>query len=175
VSLESLLSIRGIVKSQVTLYQDGADPDVKRVAVEAGINVKQHMDNQNRVGQEGAAQIARHYRWTFTSIFDDHPNAEYAIVVEDDMIFAPDFLTYFVQLAPLYAKDPSIYCITSWNDNAQAGLALDPRVMLRTDFFIGLGWMISRRIYKNELEPIWPQTHWSMRANQITAAFATCV
>ena len=35
-------------------------------------------------------------------MFDRNPNAPYAIVVEDDMIFAPDFLLYFSQLAHLY-------------------------------------------------------------------------
>ncbi len=96
---------------------------------------------------------------TFHHLFSDHPSARYALVVEDDMVFAPDFMSYFVQLAPLYDADPSIYCITSWNDNAQRGLALDPRALYRTDFFIGLGWLISRAIF-SELEPRWPPTHW---------------
>lgn len=159
-SLDSLLRVRGIDKSQITVYQDGTDAAVHRVARDFGITIRQHLNNRNEIGQEGAAQIARHYKWTFTSIFDQHPNAQYAIVVEDDMLFADDFLLYFTQLAPLYELDPSIYCITSWNDNGQSGLALDPRVLLRTDFFIGLGWMISRQIYKNEFESIWPRTHW---------------
>lgn len=159
-SIASLLEVRGIDKSQITLYQDGADPAVRQVAIDAGIKVKQHHGNQNAPGQEGAAQIARHYKWTFTSMFEDNPQADYAIVVEDDMIFANDFLSFFAQLAPLYDRDPTVYCITSWNDNAQKGLALDPRVILRTDFFIGLGWMISRKIYKGELEQKWPNTHW---------------
>jgi hypothetical protein len=105
-------------------------------------------------------QIARHYKWVFHTLFADHPSADYAIVVEDDMVFSPDFMSYFVQLAPLYAADPSIYCISSWNDNGQAGMALDPRVVMRTDFFIGLGWMISRRLFIEEFEPRWPPSHW---------------
>jgi len=158
--LESLLNVTGVVKTQVTLYQDGDDPAVAAVARAAGVNVKQHLGNAGPKGQEGAMRIARHYRWTFSSLFDDNPLASYAIIVEDDMLFSPDFLSFFVQTAPLYEGDSSVYAISSWNDNGQRGLALDPRVLMRTDFFIGLGWMISREIYKKEWEPIWPSTHW---------------
>lgn len=158
--LESLLNVTGVLKTQVTLYQDGEDPAVAAVARAAGVNIKQHKGNAGPKGQEGAMRIARHYRWTFSSLFDDNPSSSYAIIVEDDMLFSPDFLSFFVQTAPLYERDPSVYAISSWNDNGQRGLALDPRVLMRTDFFIGLGWMISREIYKKEWEPIWPSTHW---------------
>jgi len=158
-SLDSLLSVPGVNVSQVTLYQDGTNVEVAAVARKMGVRVKQHL-HKHAKGEEGAAAIARHYRWTLSSLFDDHPQAEFAIVVEDDMLFAKDFMSFFVQTAPLYKKDPSIYCITSWNDNGQRGLSLDPRVLLRTDFFIGLGWMVSRAIYKDELERRWPATQW---------------
>jgi len=157
--LDSLLSVPGVDVSQVTLYQDGNNEEVAAVARKMGVRVKQHL-HKHAASEEGAAVIARHYRWTLSSLFDDNPQAEFAIVVEDDMLFAKDFMSFFVQTAPLYKKDPSVYCITSWNDNGQRGLSLDPRVLLRTDFFIGLGWMVSRAIYKNELERRWPATHW---------------
>jgi len=158
-SLASLLAVPGVAASRVTVYQDGTDAAVRLAAVNAGVAVKQHLDNQNAEGQEGAMQIARHYKWVFQNLFAANPGAEYAIVVEDDMLFAPDFLSFFVQLAPMYERDASVYCISSWNDNGQEGMALDPRVVMRTDFFIGLGWMISRRLF-DELLPGWPITHW---------------
>ena len=36
---------------------------------------------------------------------------------QDDMLFSEDFLNYMEAAAPLLDKDPSIWCISSWNDN----------------------------------------------------------
>lgn len=76
------------------------------------------------------------------------------------MVFSPDFLLYFAQLAHLYEADPTIYCISSWNDNGKKDLAYDPSGLYRTEFFIGLGWLASRKIYKTEWEAKWPNQHW---------------
>ena len=42
--------------------------------------------------------------------------------VQDDMLFSQDFLTYMQAAAPLLDKDPSIWCISSWNDNSLSHL-----------------------------------------------------
>ena len=39
------------------------------------------------------------------------------IIIEDDMLFSPDFLTLFAATAPLLELDPSLWCVSSWNDN----------------------------------------------------------
>ena len=215
--LESLLTTPGVTLEQVTVYQDGEDAAVAQEARDLGVRVSQHKGNANQPGQEGAMQIARHYLWVLRSLFADNPSAAFGIVVEDDMIFSPDFMLYFTQMAPVYERDPTVYAISSWNDNAQSrvtsidpatgkpradplsqsvhapvsgaavlgasspsassssaaaaaatpsldpsftALALDPRMTLRTDFFIGLGWMISRQLFEKELQPKWPPTHW---------------
>lgn len=44
------------------------------------------------------------------------------------MVFSPDFLLYFAQLAHLFEDDPSIYCITSWNDNGKQGVRLSAQL-----------------------------------------------
>ncbi len=79
-----------------------------------GVRLVQRPDSPVR---DGAARIAQHYRFTLSHLFDANPNAPYAIVVEDDMLYAPDFLLLFAQTAALYELDPSVACITSWNDN----------------------------------------------------------
>ena len=76
------------------------------------------------------------------------------------MIFSPDFLAYFAHTHRVYAADPSVYCVSSWNDNGRRGLVGDANRLLRTDFFIGLGWLASRAIYRAEFERQWPPTHW---------------
>ena len=33
------------------------------------------------------------------------------------MIFAPDFLIFFEQTAPLLDLDSTLWCVSTWNDN----------------------------------------------------------
>ena len=39
----------------------------------------------------------------------------HAILVEEDMVLSPDFLTLFEATAPLLDADPSLYCVSSWS------------------------------------------------------------
>lgn len=44
--------------------------------------------------------------------------------------------------------------------SAQAPLIADPRAVHRSDFFPGLGWMLDRRRWTQELGPKWPTGFW---------------
>jgi len=167
-SLTSLLQVRGVKPSLVTVYQDGDMASVAQVARDRGVGLEQEIGRPR--GGEGAEDIAKHYKWTFSRLFDAQPSPDYSIVVEDDMVFSPDFFDYFRQLAPLLDEDPSVWCISSWNDNANRALVKpDPTAVYRTEFFIGLGWAMKRTLFKQELEPMWPVTHWDhwMRQREI--------
>ena len=48
---------------------------------------------------------------------------------------------------------------SAWNDNGMAGRVQEPAAIYRSDFFPGLGWMLTRRIW-NELGPKWPEAFW---------------
>ena len=37
--------------------------------------------------------------------------------MQDDMLFSKDFLTYMKAASGLLERDPTIWCISSWNDN----------------------------------------------------------
>jgi alpha-1,3-mannosyl-glycoprotein beta-1,2-N-acetylglucosaminyltransferase len=65
------------------------------------------------------------------------------ILVEDDLEIAPDFFSYFEATAPLLRSDPSLWCISAWNDHGQAGRASDNKALYRTDIMPGLGWMLA--------------------------------
>ena len=76
--------------------------------------------------------------------FDRFPSAEALIVVEDDLEISPDFFHYFLATYHLLLRDPSLYCVSAWNDNGKEGL-IDKRatsLLYRSDFFPGLGWML---------------------------------
>eukprot|EP00181_Compsopogon_caeruleus_P002975 CAMPEP_0184689086 /NCGR_PEP_ID=MMETSP0312-20130426/30460_1 /TAXON_ID=31354 /ORGANISM="Compsopogon coeruleus, Strain SAG 36.94" /LENGTH=361 /DNA_ID=CAMNT_0027146393 /DNA_START=1 /DNA_END=1086 /DNA_ORIENTATION=- len=101
-------------------------------------------------------KIAIHYEFALRSVFDHRHNHTHVIVVEDDMIFAPDFLRLFLETGWLLDADPTVFCISSWNDNGFPRFAQDPNVLRRTDYFPGLGWMIRREAWQSELREKWP-------------------
>ena len=74
------------------------------------------------------------------------------IIVEDDLEIAPDFYEYFSATLPVLRADPSLWCVSAWNDNGKAGLInqSSPELLYRTDFFPGLGWMLTKELWQNE-------------------------
>lgn len=75
------------------------------------------------------------------------------------MVFAPDFFDLFEATAPLLERDPTLWCVSSWNDFGFSDLVADRRRLFRTDFFPGLGWMLRRELWQ-ELRGRWPLDHW---------------
>ncbi|PAA58671.1 hypothetical protein BOX15_Mlig005309g2 [Macrostomum lignano] len=108
----------------------------------------------------GYYKISRHFKWALDQVFL-HLNYTAAIVVEDDLDIAPDFYAYFRHLSPLLIRDPSVWCISAWNDNGKASLidANRPDLFHRTEFFPGLGWMLLRSLWL-ELRRQWPAAYW---------------
>lgn len=103
-------------------------------------------------------RIARHYRWAIRRAFKTQ-HIDRIVVLEDDMEVAPDFFSYFDHLAPLLHSDPTLFCISAWNDNGKGDIVSDAEQLHRTDFFPGLGWMLTRSLWE-ELEPGWPEVYW---------------
>jgi len=55
-------------------------------------------------------------------------------------------------------KDPTIWCVSAWNDNGKPNLINETAydMLHRTDFFPGLGWMMNKDLWK-ELMVKWPR------------------
>ncbi|XP_069867417.1 alpha-1,3-mannosyl-glycoprotein 2-beta-N-acetylglucosaminyltransferase [Dipodomys merriami] len=109
---------------------------------------------------QGYYKIARHYRWALGQVFHTFRFAA-AVVVEDDLEVAPDFFEYFQATYPLLRADPSLWCVSAWNDNGKEQMvdASRPELLHRTDFFPGLGWLLLAELWA-ELEPKWPKAFW---------------
>jgi alpha-1,3-mannosyl-glycoprotein beta-1,2-N-acetylglucosaminyltransferase len=58
----------------------------------------------------------------------------------------------------LLDEDSSLFAVSAFNDNGH--MVSDPKRLLRSDFFPGLGWMMTRSLWKNELESKWPLDYW---------------
>lgn len=110
---------------------------------------------------KGYFAIARHYGWALNRTFVDF-NYDAAIIVEDDLEVAPDFFSYFESLLPILEADPTLFCVSAWNDNGKAGLidSNNASLLHRSDFFPGLGWMLTRRLWTEELMTTWPKAFW---------------
>ncbi|CAH2084029.1 unnamed protein product [Euphydryas editha] len=112
---------------------------------------------RQKVKFKGYYKIARHYRFALNHVFVKM-DYEAVIIVEDDLDISPDFFEYFLGTYPLLFKDPSIWCISAWNDNGKKEL-IDhsrPELLHRTDFFPGLGWLLKKDTWL-QLEPKWPE------------------
>jgi len=108
--------------------------------------------------QHGHAWVAQHYKWALDRAFNDKSHS-HVILVEDDMLFAIDFVRYFEATAPLLDLDPTIWCVSSWNDNGLKKYTWDSHRMFRTTYFPGLGWMLRKELW-DEIGPKFPKEHW---------------
>ncbi|KAM7436464.1 hypothetical protein ABFA07_013729 [Porites harrisoni] len=149
--LKTLREVQGLMPSMVTVFIDGFFDEPAYVARMFGLKVDQHEPIS-----EKNARIAQHYKKSLTASFARYPDANYLVILEEDLDISPDILTYFQQLLPVLEKDESLYCISAWNDQGYAHTAKDPAMMYRVETMPGLGWVLSRKLYKGELEPVWP-------------------
>jgi hypothetical protein len=136
--------VRGLLKEDIVVVQDGALETVATVVRDAGLFLKQNTgthrplsnsqtclrcvcadSNALRRGasKDGASRIAQHYKFALSFIFENKPevsNVAYTrhcqlqrstdrahvqapavIVIEDDLLFSPDFYEYFQVNAPV--------------------------------------------------------------------------
>jgi len=50
----------------------------------------------------------------------------------------------------------SLYCVSAWNDQGYEHTASRPDILYRVYWMPGLGWMLKRSLYKDQLESEWP-------------------
>jgi hypothetical protein len=102
--------------------------------------------------------ITWHHGQIFEAIFDERA-FEFGILLETDLTVSPDFIEYMLQARHVLANDrgESLFCVSAWNDNGFNECSLKEDKLYRTDFFPGLGWMLHRDIWVNQLSSRWPR------------------
>ena len=162
-TLRSLQQVLYYNKKNTIIYQYGDDKVIGQIARKYDISmVNNPVINiyEGRPLTEGAEHISLHYKFIIGHMFRSNSNIKHFIIVEDDMLFSPDFLLYFAQTAKYIHQDSSIYAISAYNDNGMQGKVKYDNLVYRTDFMIGLGWLVSRRIWEDEWQHKWPRSHW---------------
>jgi len=109
--------------------------------------------------------LAQHYGWALQKVFDgldpSFPQTERVIILEEDIHTSPDFLGFMKATSKLLDTDPNLFAVSAYNDNGHmVGDPGDVQRIVRSDFFPGLGWMMNRRLWKEELEAKWPKGYW---------------
>lgn len=120
-------------------------------------DVKKHNADQVKwIENFNAGKIAHHYWVALERAFMEH-TFKYAIFVEEDLIFSPDFFAFFRSTAWLFEHDSTIMCVSAWNDISFVTTASDACRLLRTTYFPGLGFMLPRTAWLR-LREQWPTT-----------------
>lgn len=158
-TIHSLLMVRGIDKSKIVVSQDGTEPEVTSVIRENNLHLI-HDVMRDGGNFYGGQKIAMHYGFSISKAFEHFGTAPAIIIIEDDLLFSPDFYEYMHAVAPILETDPSTFVLSAWNDNGFKGKVHDKLALRRTEFFPGLGWLLPRALYKGELEQRWPTEHW---------------
>jgi alpha-1,3-mannosyl-glycoprotein beta-1,2-N-acetylglucosaminyltransferase len=166
-TLDSLVIAPGVEKFTLYVSQDAGPkvPDLSDLPLKySGSDL--HLMRHPRTpllspDQSATAYLAQHYKWVLDRLFlaEHGRRHSHVVIMEDDMLVASDFLTLFSETAALLDSDPTLWCVSSWNDNGMTNLVADQRKLMRTDYFPGLGWMTNRNIWA-ELSPSFPLDQW---------------
>uniref|UniRef100_A0A8D0KJW5 Alpha-1,3-mannosyl-glycoprotein 2-beta-N-acetylglucosaminyltransferase n=1 Tax=Salvator merianae TaxID=96440 RepID=A0A8D0KJW5_SALMN len=149
--LRSLLSAQGVNPQMITVFIDGYYEEPMDVVELFGLKGIQHTPISIK-----NARVSQHYKASLTATFNLHPDAKFAVVLEEDLDISIDFFSFLSQSIYLLEEDDSLYCISAWNDQGYEHTAEDPSLLYRVETMPGLGWVLRRTLYKDELEPKWP-------------------
>ena len=155
--LASLLANRGLDRQKVLVFVDGDYPEVRQLLRLLDVRLHQHVLEMSSLGTNGAgARIAAIYRYTVETAFRLFPESDKLVLLEEDLEVSPDFVSFFDQTHHLLDVDPSLYCISAWNDHGYEHTVGDRTQLYRVGFLPGLGWMLTRSFFMEEVLPRWP-------------------
>uniref|UniRef100_A0A8C8RC34 Protein O-linked-mannose beta-1,2-N-acetylglucosaminyltransferase n=1 Tax=Pelusios castaneus TaxID=367368 RepID=A0A8C8RC34_9SAUR len=139
--LRSLLSAQGVNPQMIMVFIDGYYEEPMDVVELFGLKGIQHTPISIK-----NARVSQHYKASLTATFNLHP-------VSESCHPRAGFLSQSIYLLE---EDDSLYCLSAWNDQGYEHTAEDPSLLYRVETMPGLGWVLSKNLYKDELEPKWP-------------------
>uniref|UniRef100_UPI00398F03BB protein O-linked-mannose beta-1,2-N-acetylglucosaminyltransferase 1 isoform X2 n=1 Tax=Pristiophorus japonicus TaxID=55135 RepID=UPI00398F03BB len=149
--LRSLLSAQGVNPEMIIVFIDGYYEEPMDVVELFGLKGVQHTPISIK-----NARVSQHYKASLTATFNLHPDGKFAVVLEEDLDISVDFFSFLSQTIHLLEEDESLYCISAWNDQGYEHTAEDIALLYRVESMPGLGWVLKKSLYKDELEPKWP-------------------
>ncbi|XP_071542894.1 protein O-linked-mannose beta-1,2-N-acetylglucosaminyltransferase 1-like [Panulirus ornatus] len=137
-----LWSSPGGTLTPITIFVDGRNPEARALATLLNLPVVEH---HNPAPLGSSARINEHIKFSLMKVFEVYPEANLAIILEDDLQLAPDIIPYFHQTAPLLKSDPYVFFVNAFNYNSYGHTAHDPRKLYRAHGFPAYGWMTTRQ------------------------------
>ncbi|XP_071518842.1 protein O-linked-mannose beta-1,2-N-acetylglucosaminyltransferase 1-like [Panulirus ornatus] len=128
-------------QTPLALLVDGYDPQAEALARLLNLTVTFH---DNPVPRGTKHRVNQHIKFSLQTIFQLYPEVDKAIILEDDLSLAPDFVSYFQQTASLMNVDKTVLCVNAYSYNAFPHTASDPRRIYRVQSYPYYGWMTSR-------------------------------
>lgn len=150
----------------MVVSQGGLDDEV-RAAIEAFGSPLDRIVHTDRPPERGDGYpspvpgyrcIATHYRWALNRVFEAW-DPEAVVVIEDDLVVAPDLLQFFDACLGALQADPTIWALSAWNDNGQPEFVRDPERVVLSDWLPNLGVLFTRSLWA-EVERGWPEAYW---------------
>ncbi|XP_069950931.1 protein O-linked-mannose beta-1,2-N-acetylglucosaminyltransferase 1-like [Cherax quadricarinatus] len=151
--VQQLWTQAGGGNTSILLAVDGYQQEAKDFASVLGLPAVYH-DNPAPPGD--MVRINEHIKFAIFQAFNFFPSADKIIILEDDLILAPDFISYFHQTAPLLDADETIFCVNAFNYNSFKPTAVDTSRLYREQILPAYGWMVNRR-WAREVLPLWPK------------------
>ncbi|XP_063600033.1 protein O-linked-mannose beta-1,2-N-acetylglucosaminyltransferase 1-like [Penaeus indicus] len=138
--VRNLFTVQGASETGVVVVVDGVHAETLALGKVLGVEVVVHTP----VGTHNERTNAN-VRFALYTVFTQFPDVDKAILLEDDLLLAPDVLSFFHQTAWLLDHDPTLFCINAFNSNSLPGVASDPTKILRSESFPMYGWMVRRQ------------------------------
>jgi alpha-1,3-mannosyl-glycoprotein beta-1,2-N-acetylglucosaminyltransferase len=106
--------------------------------------------------------LARHYGWALEQTFSGSaydldtqhdrrsskpPLPKRVVILEEDIEVGIDFFSLMNATADILDSDETLLAVSGYNDNGLTQHVADPKRLVRSDFFPGLGWMMPRRVW----------------------------
>ncbi|XP_053630908.2 protein O-linked-mannose beta-1,2-N-acetylglucosaminyltransferase 1-like [Cherax quadricarinatus] len=142
----------GGTHTPITIFVDGHNPEALDLGTLLQVPVVEHTDP---APQGSTNRISYHVKFVLSKVFEMYPEADKAIILEDDLDLSPDFIPYFQQTAWLLTADSRLFCVNAHNYNAFAHTALDATRLYRVHGAPAYGWMVTRAVAQDMIHK-WP-------------------
>ncbi|XP_064110359.1 protein O-linked-mannose beta-1,2-N-acetylglucosaminyltransferase 1-like [Macrobrachium nipponense] len=149
--LVSVLRQAGGTLDRIHVMVDGRHQEVVDLLQLLQVSYTEH----DATGMSRATRISDHYRLSLSTAFSLFPKTSKVILLEEDLLAGQDFFSFFNQTAWLLDEDPTLWCVSAWNDLSSLHIAHDPGLLRRVETLPGLGWMVTREVAQ-ELLSKWP-------------------
>ncbi|XP_060078502.1 protein O-linked-mannose beta-1,2-N-acetylglucosaminyltransferase 1-like [Ylistrum balloti] len=135
---------------ETTIMQPGVRPSL--VTVMWDEKTVEHAEladlfKYNNHSLSGSLNYIDQMQKALTTGWELHTEAKYLIVLEEEIVLAPDFLSFLGQSLVVVDSDASLLGVSAWNYNGYDTTSGDRTLAYRVEEFPGLGFLLKRSVF----------------------------